>query len=66
MSRMIFYGGALADLAAAMLHVPSSYERDWTRLVLVGLGGLVFSVVWRAAHFMLEMTERRPLEIPVR
>jgi hypothetical protein len=66
MSRLLFCGGALAHLATSLLHISSGYERDWTRLAIVGLGGLAFSVAWRASRFMLEMTERRPLGIPIR
>lgn len=66
MTRLLFYGGALADLGASLLHLPNTYQDDWARVVLVVLGGLVFSGAWRTMQLMLEMTARQPLEIRIR
>lgn len=66
MTRLLFYGGVVADLGASLLHLPNGYQDDWSRVICWALGGLLFSGAWRTVHLMLEVTEPNPMEISVR
>jgi hypothetical protein len=66
MTRLLFCGGVLADLGAALLHLPSGYEDDWSRVVVATTVGLLFSGAWRTLHLMLEVTEPKLGQVRIR
>ena len=63
MTRLLFYGGVLADLGTSLIHISTGYQDDWARVVFLTLGGLLFTGAWRTTQLMLDMTARKPLEI---
>ena len=65
MTRLFFFGGILADVGASVLHFSNGFS-DVPKVVVLVIGGLMVSGAWRTVHWMLEVTEGRPLEIPLR